>query len=685
MNVLAHTGICRKRPAPARGAALVLAAALATGPAMAQTVDYAALEALFGEPVTTSVTGSPQRASQVAATMVILTAEDIRRSGARDIPSVLARIPGLDVMQTTRDHWDVSIRGYNEPFAPRLLVLVDGRQVYADYYGFTPWSTIPVELAAIRQIEVVKGPNSALFGFNAVGGVVNIVTYGPLDEQVGELSVTTGSQDHAEASLVTNWRLGETLGLRLSAGHSENDDFATDIDPADVGVRRDNERSAASLALAWQATGHLRLGLEATWSETAEPVFAPLYRLVYDDYETDSLKAFLAADTRLGLIQATAYTNRITADAYTGSAPTPGLTPDNRVNVLQLESITKLAAAHTLRLSAEYRHNQVETTRFAGGEVSYDVAAAGTMWEWRMAPALTLTTALRLDRWELERSGPVPAGYPLANEDWNRSETEFSFNAGLVWQATDADTIRVLLGRGIQVPNLLALGGLLLKLPFDTYATGVPDLKPTVVSSYELSWNRAFEGLGGGLRLSLFGGRSRNVLANAGDSRPMEGLFGLPGNIGDSRTVGVAAEISGTFREDWRWSLGYNGQAVNDDFEPGYSPATTLVAFEETTPHHTFLSSLGWTRGPWEVDGLVTYRSRFDGFRRLPGPTTLGELVTIPGFFSVSGRLAYAINDRLTLAVSGQNLNRDEQRQTSAPEVERTVYATLSVDFGGRR
>ena len=114
----------------------------AGGTAHAQSIDYGALESLFGEPVTTSVTGSPQRASEVPASMTIITADEIRRSGARDIPGILRHVAGVDVLQWTNDQADVAVRGYNQVFSPRLLVLLDGRQVYTDYYGYTPWSAI---------------------------------------------------------------------------------------------------------------------------------------------------------------------------------------------------------------------------------------------------------------------------------------------------------------------------------------------------------------------------------------------------------------------------------------------------------------------------------------------------------------------------------------------------------------
>ena len=130
--------------------------------AAAQGVDYGTLQELFGEPITTSATGKPQRQSDVPVTMEIVTAEDIRRSGVTDIPGVLRHLAGIDVWRWSLGNADVAIRGYNQPMQPRILTLINGRQVYLDFYGLTRWSSLPVSLDEIRQIEVVKGPKTVL-------------------------------------------------------------------------------------------------------------------------------------------------------------------------------------------------------------------------------------------------------------------------------------------------------------------------------------------------------------------------------------------------------------------------------------------------------------------------------------------------------------------------------------------
>ena len=189
-----------------------------SGAAHADTVDYGALEELFNEPVTTSATGAPQRATDAPVNMIIITQQEIERSGALDIPGVLERYANVDVERYASGDAEVSIRGYNQGYSPRLLVLVNGRQVYLDHYGMTNWNLIPVQMSEIRQIEVVSGPNTALFGFNAVAGVINIITYDPIEDHAGSAAVTVGDDDYRGGSAVVTHTLNDDVSLRISGG-----------------------------------------------------------------------------------------------------------------------------------------------------------------------------------------------------------------------------------------------------------------------------------------------------------------------------------------------------------------------------------------------------------------------------------------------------------------------------------
>jgi iron complex outermembrane receptor protein len=124
----------------------------------------------------TSVSRKEQKLSQVAAAIFVISPEDIRRSGATNIPELLRMAPGLDVAQINANTWAISARGFNLQFASKLLVLIDGRAVYTPLFGGVNWDTQGVPLEDIERIEVIRGPGGAVWGANAVNGVINIIT-----------------------------------------------------------------------------------------------------------------------------------------------------------------------------------------------------------------------------------------------------------------------------------------------------------------------------------------------------------------------------------------------------------------------------------------------------------------------------------------------------------------------------
>lgn len=113
------------------------------------------------------------------STIAVLTEEDIRTSGATNIPDLLRRVVGVEVMSLSASQPDVSIRGFNRELSNKVLVLLDGRSLYLDLLGNTAWATLPVSLEEIERIEVIRGPGSAVYGANAMTGVINIITRTP--------------------------------------------------------------------------------------------------------------------------------------------------------------------------------------------------------------------------------------------------------------------------------------------------------------------------------------------------------------------------------------------------------------------------------------------------------------------------------------------------------------------------
>jgi iron complex outermembrane receptor protein len=319
----------------------------------------------------------------------------------------------------------------------------------------------------------------------------------------------------------------------------------------------------------------------------------------------------------------------------------------------------------------------METTPVEGAKIQYDVLSIGAMWEWRATTGLALTTALRGDRLNLEREGSIPPGYPLANSDWDRRLSETSFNAGVVWDVDDSDTLRFLTGRGAELPSLFNLGGFLFSVPSAGYVTGVPTLPATIVTSSEVSWDRSLSALAARLHVGVFRGKTARAVAAVGGADFAAGIFGMPLDVGDSISHGVEVSISSTRAEGYRWSVSYAPLTIDDRFVPGYSVATTLVDFEHTTPRHVVNARLGWSNNAWEVDGYLRYESAFQGVTLDAANSSIGVLQPISSYVSIDARVGYRLTDRLVLAISGQGLARSTQRQTAGSLVERRAFATV--------
>jgi iron complex outermembrane recepter protein len=162
--------------------------------------------------------GREQPISQSPSNVYVITDDDIRLSGAVDLPTVMRRIPGMEVMQMTAADFNVSTRGNNQIQANKMLVLIDGRSVYIDANAFVFWRGFPVTLPEIKRIEVLIGPASSVYGFNAVDGIINIVTKSP--EEMRGCTVQFGGGEYgtiSSAAVVAG--ATDKLGYRLSYGH----------------------------------------------------------------------------------------------------------------------------------------------------------------------------------------------------------------------------------------------------------------------------------------------------------------------------------------------------------------------------------------------------------------------------------------------------------------------------------
>ena len=234
----------------------VLIASLAGRAALAQQTNnpdlsQASLEDLMNIQVT-SVSKKEQKLSKTGAAVFVITQEDIRRSGSTNIADLLRLAPGVDVARVDANRWAISIRGFTDQHANKVLVLIDGRSVYSPSFSGVFWDMVDVPLEDIERIEVIRGPGGTVWGANAVNGVINIITKSARATQGGLVSAGTGSEDRADGLVQYGGQVGQNGEYRIFGRYF---DVGNAVFP--------NDQQAAD---GWQA-GHA--GMRSDWNLSA--------------------------------------------------------------------------------------------------------------------------------------------------------------------------------------------------------------------------------------------------------------------------------------------------------------------------------------------------------------------------------------------------------------------------------
>ncbi|HVU33765.1 MAG TPA: TonB-dependent receptor [Opitutaceae bacterium] len=243
------------------GAGLAAPPAGALDPSDARHLADLSLEELMNETIT-SVSKREERLADAPAAVTVVTNDEIRRSGATMIPDALRQVPGMEVGAANAHEWAVSVRGFNQVYSNKLLVLIDGRAVYTPLFGGVFWDVQQPMLEDVDRIEVIRGPGATIWGANAVNGVVNVVTRSARDTQGGLVYAATGNMLARAAGVRQGVRLGPHTFGRVFASVQEYDDLPLSTggygedgwNGRHAGFRIDDENDDGRV-FTWQADG----------------------------------------------------------------------------------------------------------------------------------------------------------------------------------------------------------------------------------------------------------------------------------------------------------------------------------------------------------------------------------------------------------------------------------------------
>ena len=518
-------------------AALVVGALAAASPtlqaqqllgAQVNELKHLSIEQLANVTVT-SVTRGPQSLSRSAAAVAVVTGRQIVASGAMSIPEAIRYVPGIHVAQETASQWAVSSRGFASANSPDLLVLSDGRSIYTPLYSGVFWDVQDYVTRDIDRIEVVRGPGAALWGSNAVNGVINIITKSAEDTQGAWLEAGGGSGERALFAAQYGGETGGQAYYRVFAkyqDHSSEDypagagsdgwdlshvGFRTDwnADPQDTftfqGDAYDGRIGEVSPAVTIIGrpgpTPPLVVGVGganvlANWHHTMSADSDYDVRVYYDyTHRNDptfmddlgTLDLDFIAHRRLGSAQALTwgFTGRTMDDIDHGKGLFALNPPDSRDNLASGFAQDEISLPHALRLTIG---TKLEHNDFSGFEVqpsvraAWDVAATQTLWG---AVSRAVRVPTRIER-DVDIDATDPAGNPvivlLGNRNFH-AEQVLAFELGYRWRPTSDLALDLAAFRN----RYTGLASLELGTPFLDAATGqviVPLLNENLIDGH---------------------------------------------------------------------------------------------------------------------------------------------------------------------------------------------------------
>lgn len=251
----------------------------------------------------TSVSKQPQALSKAPAAIYVITSDDIRRSGATSIPQALRDVPGLHVAQLDSQKWAIGSRGFNGRYNNKLLVMMDGRTLYSPEFSGVYWEVQDTLMADIERIEVIRGPGAAMWGANAVNGVINIITKHSADTQGGYAEIGAGDYEQGFASVRFGGKLDEGATIRGYIKGFKRDSLTFNdqdmLSPQRIminGVSSDNDwkniQGGGRVDIPLEGTASLTVSADVYRSRLQQTLFLPTVNApFYGEYYNDKFDA----------------------------------------------------------------------------------------------------------------------------------------------------------------------------------------------------------------------------------------------------------------------------------------------------------------------------------------------------------------------------------------------------------
>jgi iron complex outermembrane receptor protein len=566
------------------------------------------------------------------AAVFVITQEMIRRSGANNIPDVLRMAPGVEVARIDSNKWAISIRGFNNLYASKLLVQIDGRILYSQFFSGVIWADQDVVLADVERIEVVRGPGGTIWGANAVNGIINIITKSPQDTQGILATGGTGTEERGFSTLRYGGKVGEEFHYRVYGKQFERDGGYLFGDEAD-----DWRQARAGFRAEWTPTSEDIINVQgdifdgaAGESHVAALPTPPFAQPIAFDNENSGENAIVRW-TRI-LDHDTDWSLQAYYDRY--GRETPSIDLEQQTCDLDYQYRFPIGERHNVICGAGYR--QIQDHFFGSFETSLVPTERDTnLFSYFLQDEMTLIE----DRWYLTM------GSKFLHNDF--TGFEFQPSVRLLWTPSERQSMWAAVSRAVQTPNRFSddviFHQFLAPGPTFTRVVGNPNLESDQLLSFEIGyreqprddfyWDLAtfynhYEDLNG---ISPIGAPFFDPTV-PGVIVPL-----TLGNVNAADTYGAELACTYDVRQDWQISGSYS--YIYIDMQ---APPTDTTA--GSSPHNRVYVRSSWNLSrDWQFDLIGRYVDS------LPA---LG----VPSYLVGDVRLAWQPYENFEWAVVGRNL-----------------------------
>jgi iron complex outermembrane receptor protein len=614
------------------------------------------LEALMSLQIT-SVSKKEQCLNDAATAIYILTSEDLRRSGATSIPEALRVVPGLHVARIDANKWAISARGFNDRFANKMQVVVDGRSVYTQLSSGVFWETLDIPFALIDRIEVIRGTGASIWGANAVNGVINIITKSAKEANGTHLEAGLGTDERGWAQGIHHWDLGRGAHLRVhglwadrTKGRSEGELRVDDSwQTGHGGVRFDWTRGPAEQVTFVADVHRLRLGTDAYI-----PSLTPPYRTRargQDPFDGQSaMVRWSRAYAGRGELTVQSYVHHYRFDFRNLS--------DHQASTFDLELANRLTVAsdHETMVGAEFRSVRDETD--SSMVVSLDPARSRT----DLASGFVQHEARFLDARAVATLG-------ARFEHYGVSHWEVQPNARLLCHLTERQTVWAAVSRAVRTPSRAdrSIRYIAAVVPPDPSAPGAPAVVVRVEGNPAIDAEkvRAFDA---GYRSQISSRFLGEITVFDYDYRDLRsGTYGDPGvtvingstflvvpsSVGnDAKGHTSGFEVLADWRPSRRWRLtGALSHLVQKEELTTAGSTGAFAPVKDTAPAYIWTLRSLWTPArKVELDCQLRQVSAIVGY-------------DIPSYLVTDVRVGYEIRRGIRGAVIGRNLLSGPHRE----------------------